>query len=505
MTTYQKFRKLKIDFSAIEFEKADADDKYFCTPIGAHLIGRAGVGGIHYCTVRGQGGMVFAVNPTNTLGKNVFPIANTFDELLSLLLACGSMAAIEQAHMWDEEQFEEFVAENQPSAEQIAVFDVLRDNLGITPMEEPFRYLFDLQEQYHYGLLHYPKEYYEALDALADDDRIPEWKVTIEGDFRAGRGKAGQEISLCKEFDWGDEHWCVPAIYLCSGGLVADFCIGLNEERLKSFYQKYKPLEEQRVQLTEEEEAFIRIECPASVDFHPTLVMNEETIHYRHSSGQAWISSEITGDDSWEDKAGRWVLEHYGLDRSKAWIIRRCVFPWEDCRKVNIQSLTLHLERDKVDMPAVRFWTPETGGSVTFTHPSTGTEHTLTVREFEAQTLEGKRFHDEDMEFPAHFSVMTYTLYPDLPGDAFYLKDCDKGDSPRLRHPGKGGIVGSTVGAIAMIRGSNDPTEMIYINGEAVRPHAACSSLHFDEVSEPIEWSLSVREKLLDDVDVTLI
>ena len=161
MTTYQKFKKLKIDFSAIEFEQAGNEDKYFCTPIGAHLIGRAGVDGIHYCTVRGQGEMVFAVNPSNEIGKNVFPIANTFDELLSLLLACGSMAAIEQAHMWDEEQFEEFVAENQPTPAQLTVFDVLREKLGITPMEEPFRYLFELQERYNYGLLNYPKEYYE--------------------------------------------------------------------------------------------------------------------------------------------------------------------------------------------------------------------------------------------------------------------------------------------------------------------------------------------------------
>ena len=179
MTLYQKFKKLKIDFSAIEFEQAGNEDKYFCTPIGAHLIGRAGVDGIHYCTVRGQGERIFAINPSNEIGKIVFPIANTFDELLSLLLACGSMAAIEQAHMWDEEQFEEFVAENQPTPAQLAVFDVLREKLGVTPMEEPFRYLFKLQERYNYGLLHYPKEYYEYLDALVYDDRPREWKVTM--------------------------------------------------------------------------------------------------------------------------------------------------------------------------------------------------------------------------------------------------------------------------------------------------------------------------------------
>ena len=196
MTTYQKFKKLKIDFSAIEFEQAGNEDKYFCTPIGAHLIGRAGVDGIHYCTVRGQGEMIFAINPSNEIGKNVFPIANTFDELLSLLLACGSMAAIEQAHMWDEEQFEEFVAENQPTPAQLAVFDVLREKLGVTPMEEPFRYLVKLQERYNYGLLHYPKEYYEYLDALVYDDRPREWKVTMMATSELSAAKLVKRLPL---------------------------------------------------------------------------------------------------------------------------------------------------------------------------------------------------------------------------------------------------------------------------------------------------------------------
>ena len=135
MTTYQKFRKLKIDFAAIEFEQASNEDKYFCTPIGAHLIGRAGVDLIQNRKIKKKREMVFAVNPSNEVGKNVFPIANTFDELLSLLLACGSMAAIEQAHMWDEEQFEEFVVKNQPTPSQLAVFDVLREKMVIAPMD----------------------------------------------------------------------------------------------------------------------------------------------------------------------------------------------------------------------------------------------------------------------------------------------------------------------------------------------------------------------------------
>ena len=37
MTTYQKFKKLKIDFSAIGLEPAGSEDAYFCTPKG-HVL-----------------------------------------------------------------------------------------------------------------------------------------------------------------------------------------------------------------------------------------------------------------------------------------------------------------------------------------------------------------------------------------------------------------------------------------------------------------------------------
>lgn len=110
MTLYQKFKKLNIDFSAIGLEQRGTEEKYFCTPKGARIIGWAGVDGIHCCFIRGFEEMVFAVSPMNTPGDYVHPIARSFEDLLRLLLACGSMDAIEQTHQWDEGQFDEYVA-----------------------------------------------------------------------------------------------------------------------------------------------------------------------------------------------------------------------------------------------------------------------------------------------------------------------------------------------------------------------------------------------------------
>ena len=504
MTTYQKFKKLNIDFSAVGFEQAGDDVKYFCTPIGARVIGRSGVDGIHYCFVRGQGEMVFAVNPSNNPGKNVYPIANTFEELLRLLLACGSMAAVEQAHMWDEEQFEEFVSENQPDPAQLAVFEVLRDKLGITPMEEPFRYLFRLQERYNYGLLHFPEEYYENLDALAYDDRPPEWKVTIEGDFQAGRGKAGQEITLGKEFDWGDEHWHVPAVYLCSGGIVIDFCIRLNDDRVRAYFRKAAEREGNKFRPTYEERVVLERESPIRIGFRAEAELNGEIVKNKRGRGGVWIPEELTGNDSWLENDEKWILEHYCLDHSKAWVIRRLSFPWEGRRKAELQTLRLKLEREKSDFIAARFVTPDAGSSVAFTHPLTGVEHTLTVREIEHKSTDTTIFDDQSLEYPSHFIAMSYTLEPDMPNNAFMLKDCDGGDRPRLKHPDPHGRLAMSMGVVAIVRSSDGPTSVFLADGNKTQVHAIASSMHFEPLAEPVEWYLIAREKLLEDMEVDL-
>ncbi|MBR5508677.1 MAG: hypothetical protein IKV59_01340 [Lachnospiraceae bacterium] len=505
MTLYQRFRKLKINHAAIELGLYGTEETYFCTPKGAQMIGSAGVDGIHYCFVRGQQEMVFAVNPMNTPGKNVHPIARNFEDLLSLLLSCGSMAALEQAYQWDEEQFDEYVADNQPSEEVLEIFNILKEKLDIVPMDEPFAYLRRLQDSYNYGAINFSKEYYELFRAYPIDEIPSEWKVTLNGGFRPKRGKSGKEITLNKQVVWGDEIWHIPAAYQFSRGFVLDFCIQINTERVKIFFHKYKHLEEQGVRLSEEDERKIRNESPTEVDFRPKLEINGETVRNSNGQGQAWISSDIIGDDTWEDQCGRWILEHYGLDTTKAWVIRRCSFVWEERRKIEIESMLLSLERDKTDIPGIRFQTPAVGESVHFVHPISGKEHLLTVQEYEIQEMNEKRFPDNEFEFPKHFAAMTYTIVPELARDAFMLKDCNSGDSPRLKNPAEQGCSAMSVGAIAMIRSSDGPTQVYYVNGEAATPHVICSSLHFEAIQEPIEWQLIFREKMMEDMEVTLV
>ena len=64
--TFQKLLQTDIDLSSLGVERRTDNEPYFCTPKGASVFGWTGVDGIHFCFVRGFGGMVFAVSPANT-------------------------------------------------------------------------------------------------------------------------------------------------------------------------------------------------------------------------------------------------------------------------------------------------------------------------------------------------------------------------------------------------------------------------------------------------------
>ena len=98
--TFQKFLRSGLDLAPLGVERREENLPYFCTPKGAAIFGWAGVDGIHYCFIRGFGGMVFAVSPMNAAPDCVHPLARDFADFLRLLLACGDAAALEQAWMW---------------------------------------------------------------------------------------------------------------------------------------------------------------------------------------------------------------------------------------------------------------------------------------------------------------------------------------------------------------------------------------------------------------------
>ena len=481
MTFYQKYKKLGVSLASAGFIEGGECEPYFCTPKGAKIIGRAGVDGIHYCFVRGFGETVFAVSPMAGREGYVRPIAGSFEDMLRLLVASGNMAALDQAWMFDKEQFEEFVRDNPPDEASRAVFEVLKDKLGITPMPEPLEYIFRLQWDFDMSALRFSKEYYEAMEA---EPVRREWKVTLDGGFSAVRGKAGREIRLDRRFDWGGGTFFVPAAYVCANGIVVDILNKIDAGALGAFHEKYRA-SGGKVNLHEN---------PMSVDFRGELTVDGAALRETHSVGVYWVPESLFGEEyAGENPTAKFVLEHYGLELDCPWSIWRMSFKWPEGGKREVRDMKLRLSQERSELSGGTFDTPEAGESVNLQNPRTMEEVTLTVVEASEETLDPKTFRDKDMEWPTHTTTLRYVLTPELSRESYSLRDAMEGDSPR-RKDGKS----SSMAVFAMTR---VPGESETWEGKQIC--VAGSRLRFEKT--PVRWEFIFLEKLVEDMEVTLL
>lgn len=165
MTLLKRFQALGLDCSPVGLCPGPAQGGYFCTPRGMTVLGWEGCGGIHFGRIRGYGDMVFAVNPIPAGEQYVRPLAHSFRDFLRLLLACGSAAALEQMGDWTREQLDAWLRapENAVTAEGRAVLSRIAAAFRLTPMEDPFGSVKEIQASFDGGRLRYTDEYYDTL------------------------------------------------------------------------------------------------------------------------------------------------------------------------------------------------------------------------------------------------------------------------------------------------------------------------------------------------------
>lgn len=504
MTAYEQFKQLNIDFSVIGMMQRESFDPYFCTPKNANVIGWAGVDGIHYCTIPEFGEMIFAVSPMN-FGDYVHPIARNFADLLRMLLFCADMAAIEQCYAWDEEQFKSFLIDYPATEGQKAVLDAIQQEFNLEPMEDAFAYVKKLQAEFDLSQIPYTEDYYDEDMNPAAPERNAEWKVTFGGGFCDHDGDSGVEISIDKSFVWGAEKWYIPAIYLCGEGLVIDFFMEADPTQVKAFIDKWDLYNEDRNHYTEEQREQIRREHPLKVDFYGMVTCNGRPLRRKHGCGLTWLSTSCLPPDCIPESDAKWVLEHYGLNLDKAWSIHRCAYGWGAQKEKSLESLDLRMVRNPENFAGQHFLTPAVGESISLTHPLNGQLYTLTVHEVEQQELPEHAFRDANMEYPMHFTAMSYSLEPDITGQGFMIQDCAEGDRPRRKEcdPDNAGPVACNAVSVGIIGGADGPTAIIL--GKTVpKLHVACSAPHFEPV-ESVEWRTVFSEKLMDDVNVNLL
>ncbi len=501
--TYQTFLKKGIDLAPLEIEKGADGLTYFCTPRGARIIGWAGVDGIHYCFIRGFGEMVFSVSPMNLPPHYVHPLASDFSDFLRLLLACGNSAALEQAWQWDQERFETFLRKNPATKEQRAVLAQITEQTGLSPMENPWQYLRELQDSFDYSQIKYTEEFYDPDMNPDAPQQTPEWNVYFEGSFWGccNKTRPGKELVVQTEFEWAGHHWLIPSVYVCGKGLVVDFCMRVEPSDIRAFMEKWELSLENEAsrEFSEDERMRLELDNPMRLDVDSILWLNGRELSQRCGCGTCYnpcLPPEAVDCES------EMVLEHYRLDRNFGWMIWRYSYPWATKSPSKLRTLAVSMIQENVSIPGPHFMVSRPGD--TFTFPYRDQEYTLTVQESEARTADMGRIAEAGTEYPEHYVAMTYTVTPELPDGVMTLADCDDGDRPRQAPctPDQPKAT-SCVAVIGFIGGADGPASTLA--GEKWgNLRVACSSLHFAP-AENVEWRMIFHEKQFADMTLELI
>lgn len=501
MKALKQYLNSDLDLSILGLNRGPEEGGYFCTPLGARVIGWAGVDGIHYCTIEGQGETIFAVSPMN-FGDYIHPIAESFDVLLRMLLSCHSMDAMEQCYAWAKDQYDTFLIDYPATSEMQEKQNQIREIFQLEPMEDVFGYIKQFQDNYDLSAIRYSEEYYETLGIEPPAFEEEEWKVTFEGGFWRNEGTPGKEIRVEKAFSWGDEKWYIPAVYICEKGLVLDYFKEVDCDVIKAFIDKWDLLNERKNHYTKEQHDQLVLEHPLNAHVGMAAIINGQLLREKSGYGSSWIPSVLVPGEGDRNDV-RKLIEHYELDPDKAWSINRCNIPWGDEKPGEIQTLELRMEPREVKIPGVRFVAENAGDSITFVHPITGTEHCLTVQEIESRELPQTHFPDDTMEYPKYFKAMTYVVEPDIDRNHIAILDCADGDSARPKKDisrEKGSGSASSIGIIGRADG---PTAIIMGNAVPRTLHTACSAVRFKPVDH-VEWRIVFREKLKEDIQIKL-
>lgn len=160
---YSKYKKINVDTSWIGLAK-ETDRRYFCTPIGAEIIGWDN--GIHYCFIKGFGDMVFAVNPDTGCDYYVYPLAKSFSDFLGLILTTKGTNILQQMILWDKQEYLDFI--NSPDEVEWAsrkevteVINAISSALDIIPIVQPFEYVKEIQGEFDYSKIAFSDEFYD--------------------------------------------------------------------------------------------------------------------------------------------------------------------------------------------------------------------------------------------------------------------------------------------------------------------------------------------------------
>ena len=160
---FELYSKLDIDSSLICLEKPSEHNlPYFCYPENAKAIGFEGT--IMYCFIEPYGDMVFACNPESCTDSFVYPLAKTFEDFLRLIITCGSANPVEQVVWMSRDQFNEHLRNTKAifTDRHTRLLAQLKSELNLSPVNDPYGYVKEIQKNFDYSKIKYSEKYYEV-------------------------------------------------------------------------------------------------------------------------------------------------------------------------------------------------------------------------------------------------------------------------------------------------------------------------------------------------------
>ncbi len=484
--TVDEFLASRCDLSALGFFKCDEAGEYFCDPVGARVIGRCGVDGVHFCTVDGLGEYVFVVDPTGGAvggGGYVRAAARTFSEFLGLLLACRDTAAISQADGWDRAEFESFVSEIGSTAETEAALARIR-SLGVGEIGDAYGYMKEVAGEVGADRLVYGVEYYELTSPV---EPVKRWNVSFGGAFFDVDGDDACAVGVTVKrggFEWGGEEWHVLGVYKVMEGFVVDLGRRLTDGQVDAL-QELEREAEAEIPVEERE-----VENPLSFSFTARLAAGGVRVSAKRVT--AVVGSPVFGDDDGES-----VREHYGCGEG-SWQFYRCSFPWLRERG-EPEEIVLSAKQTRVCVGELR--SPVPGDTLSVRDPAGGGDFTLTVCAVEDSELtlpNGGAF-----EVPGCVTYLRYTFEPEAGASVFSVRDAEAGDPPRVR----GGAADFVDSAIGIIGGADGPTAVFVGAGSAAKGGAGGERVVLSNprfALSPVRWRVDAAVRDRADISVVI-
>ncbi len=467
---YQKFRRSSLDITPLGLITGPDESDSVYTPARARMVAWGRDRSFHFCQVEGFGDTVFAVDPSAPPGDCVHPVARSLEDFIGLIIICADAALIAKAYRLSSFLFDQQRNQIRRNARTNAVLRAVQNNFRPPVIEDPYSYIIGLQDAFSYDTLPLRADYFEWCPIRPGMLR---WDVGFGTGFadHCEKSKAGQELRLERGILWSNENWKIPSVYLCENGIVVDSYLEISGETMVKFQEKWSHRD--GMQMSVEEQMRRKLDDPLGIDVRCALDVNGKNAPLKKIEQLRW---DPTQENDWH---ARRTLEHYGLDRNKAYLIRREHFLRRG-KNPPIREMELTLQAAPVSVPGQRFIAPRAGEMMSFIHPTTGQIHTLKVIAQTREALDPNFLSNH----PCCYTRLSFSLDPQLDAELFSIVDCDPGD-PFESSP-------------------EAPVPELLAGKIPAAGHYALSSMRYTP-ADSITWRMIFRQKLRSDVTVRLL